>query len=220
MPRSTRARQILIPRPSSRVCALTLDFLRRPPPVDHRFFLGDTPRVGRAGLVLRLRLWRPGERGDDQPRAERGELVVEHARRIRWRDRQRLLQQDGARVEPRVHLHDGDAGRRIPGEKGALDRRGATPPWQQGRMHVEAAARRRAEQGRGHHEPVGGDHDHFRAHRAHGRDGLGIERGRLQQRQAPGLRQRLDRGRLRLQAASGRPVGLREHERDFMARLE
>ena len=54
----------------------------------------------------------------------------------------RALEQHGAGVEPRVELHDGDAGFRVAGEDGALDRRGAAPARQQRTVDVQAAEAR------------------------------------------------------------------------------
>src|SRR5450759_5115919 len=104
-------------------------------PIDARLVLGNLGRSGDA----RLRLWRErqraalrgGQRAQHQIGAEPRQRIVQVARRHvggnRDAFRHRQIPDNGAGVEPFVHLHDGDAACRIARHDGAVDRRGAAP---------------------------------------------------------------------------------------------
>ena len=93
------------------------------------------------------------ERDEDLRRAQRRQLVVQFACGALRADRHGRLEQHVAGIEPLIHLHDRDAGHRIAGKDGALDRRGAAPSWQQRGMDVEAAQSRQLQHRRGRISP-------------------------------------------------------------------
>ena len=64
--------------------------------------------------------------------AEHREAIVQATGGVVLANRQGFRQQHVAGVQPRVHLHDGDAGLGIPGLDGAVDGRSAAPAWQDG----------------------------------------------------------------------------------------
>ena len=72
-------------------------------------------------------------------RAQQREFVVQRGGGVVLRNWQRLHQEDVARIEPRVHLHDGDPGFTVSRFYGAVYGRGATPARQQRAVDVDAA---------------------------------------------------------------------------------
>ena len=78
--------------------------------------------------------------------AERGEPPRPARPRSPRADLRRLLEQDGAGVEPLVHPHRRHPGPRVAGGDGGLDRRGAAPARQQRGVEVDAAVARQVEQ--------------------------------------------------------------------------
>ena len=129
---------------NARICRSRFSALRVP--VDLRLRLLDLGRVRRAVTRLRARHDRAGREpidGLEQRRgAELGQRVVQVAGGVMRCDRPPPFEQDGAGIETFVELHDGDAGFGIAGKQGTLNRRGATPTWQQRTVDVHAAEAR------------------------------------------------------------------------------
>ena len=146
---------------------------------------------------------------------------MQRARGLVFRDRQRLLQQYGPGVETGVHLHDGDAGAGVPGEQRALYGRGAAPARQQRSVNVQAAPRQRVQA--------------LRPARSARRRRRRLPRHRPQLTAAATLSSRaagcstasplacassFTAEGWDLQAAAGGAIGLCQHERDLVTRIE
>ena len=121
-------------------------------------------------------------------------------------------------VELLVHLHDRDARLAIPGQDRVRDRRRATPAGKQRRVHIEHAATRDLQDGRRDDLAVRND-DHQvgrqQTNALHNRclpDAV-----RLIHIETQFDRSDLHRRRRHLHAVA-RPIRLRDHERDLMAR--
>ena len=116
-------------------------------PCDSCLGTADFRRIGRQGVVLRRR-YEPtfgqlSKRVDDHSTAELRETIMQGAGGLVGRDGDGLGRQHRSGIEPGIHLHDADAGLRVPREQRPLDRRGAAPSGQQGRVDVDAAIRER-----------------------------------------------------------------------------
>ena len=100
-------------------------------PVDRGLGLADLGGVGdalgRLGRGLELAGGQGLEGFDDELGAHPGQAVVEAAGGVVGLDGFDALEEHRAGVEPGVHLHDGDAGFRVAGFDGAVDRRRAAP---------------------------------------------------------------------------------------------
>ena len=77
-----------------------------------------------------------------------------------------FAKQYGSGVQTRLHLHDADAGVRIPRQNRAVDRCGATPARQERCVNVQTALFWRIQHGLGQQQPIGHDHSD-----------IGIQRG-------------------------------------------
>src|SRR5690606_29986700 len=112
-------------------------------PVDARIILAELVRVGDA--VGRLHNSVFLQRGQiiqclDQSLGTEGrQPVMDTAAGIVIADRRALFQQHRAGVQPSFHLHDADAGFRVARLDGTLDRRRATPAWQQRTVDIDTA---------------------------------------------------------------------------------
>ena len=151
------------------------------------------------------------------------------ARGVCGTDGQRFAQQHVAGIEPRIHLHDGHARLVVARFDGAMDRRGAAPARQQARVDVQAAVARQIEHPLRQDQAVGGHHHRIGARRDKQIMGqarvLGVlaipaQAARLRERQAMALRALLDGRSLQLHAAPGRAIGLGQHQRHFMPRID
>ena len=69
-----------------------------------------------------------------------------------------VCQRNWTGVEPLLHFHNHDAGFPVAGHDRALNGRRAAPARKQGRMHVQAAERRRIQDGFRQDQAIGGDH--------------------------------------------------------------
>ena len=69
------------------------------------------------------------------------------------------LGQKRAGVQALIHLHQGNASAGIAGFDGALYGCGATPAWQQRRVHVDATQPGQVQNGLGQNEAIGNHHD-------------------------------------------------------------
>ena len=180
-------------------------------PVEDRVGLPDARREGRRRLVLGPRCdavrretrHRLGERF----RSDAGEPSGEGAGGVVRPDRARPGEEDGAGIDPLVHLHNRRAGLDIAGEQRMLNRGRAAPPRKKRRVDVDASGGRNGEDVRGQDEAVGGGDDEVRT--------VGGEAlARCAVAQALGLldreseidRRGFDRARGRPAAASGGPV--------------
>ena len=202
-------------------------------PVDLAFGLFDLVRVvhafGRLGRARQAAAGAHLQRLDDEAPAQVGQLVVQAGRGVVGGDGQALDQAHVARVQARIHLHDGDAGLGITGLDGAVDGGGAAPARQQAGVDVQAAARRRIEHPLRQDQPVGGhDHDIGLGRFDGGAGGGGLfgvfavqaQAARLGHGNAMLQRALLDGRGLQLHAAPGRTVGLGQHQGDGEARGE
>ena len=124
------------------------------------------------------------------------------------------LQEHVARVEPLVHLHDRDAGLRLPLRDRPLDGRRAAILRQQRAVHVHRAVRRELEEVlaedpavRGHGEEVGPERGELARERAV------ADLLRLQHRDALRARPALRRGLAERLPAPRRPIRLRDDRR-------
>ena len=111
---------------------------------------------------------------------------------------------------------------RVAGEQRALDRRRAAPARQQRGMDVQRALRRGLEQRRRQEQAVGGDDQRvrLRGHAPRSASCGVLSAQRLEHGEPALRREMLDRARRRSHAAAGRPVGLRQNERDVVAGVQ
>ena len=174
-------------------------------------------------MILRPRLEAVGlEQGqglDQRLRAHLRQMLGQLAARDLRVDVVGDLMEDGARVEPRVHQHDGDAGRVDAVQDGPLDGSRTAQLGEERGMHVDHAAARHREQVGLEDVPVG-DHDtHVGGQRADPRDEIGVGGPRrLEHRHALGLcRQFHGRRYGRRARAPLRLVGPRDRRDDVEA---
>ena len=203
-------------------------------PVDAAFAFLELFRVHDPFLWL----GRPGEvvgvfeRLDQEIRADVRDPVHERRVRILLRDRGRAHGDHGAGIESELHLHEGDARLGVARLDGAGDRRRPAPAGQKAAVNVDRAVPTDAfgafEHGRGKNEPVGHHDEHVGLEIAqrfmHGGRSFGVpleaQRLRREHGQAVLKRQGLHgRGR-ELHPAAARPIGLREHQCDFVTRAD
>jgi hypothetical protein len=124
-------------------------------------------------------------------------------------------------VEARIHLHDRDPGRRVTGQQGMLDRRGAAPARKQRSVDVESPVSRPSQDRRRQDEPICGHHQHVEIDRERVPAAfLRPQRGGLQNGQSVPACKDLDRRGLDRKAAAARPIGLGENHGHGKARLE
>jgi len=182
-------------------------------------------RVGGQAVVLYLATQLAGSQlghgFDHGLGAERGQTIMQAAASVLGSDGGGHLEQHGAGVQARFHLHHGDAAAGVAGLDGALDRRRAAPARQQRGVAVDAAQARSIQ----HHlwqDQAIGDHYH-QVRRERGQFGLG---GRV----AQGLRlvhgdavlqsQLFDRAGHQFLPAAGRAIRLGIDGYDLPARVE
>ena len=122
-----------------------------------------------------------------------------------------------AGVEALRDLHDAHAGRVVTREDRPLDRRRTPPARQQREVHVHEPERHRSEERLGEDLSERDHHAHFGAARV---DLVGYLTGPLGRahRQPELERGRLHRARIRGAAPTATAIGLRDHERDVVAR--
>ena len=163
---------------------------------------------GVAGALrgLGLRPGVPGQCLQCQRGAQRRQGVVQRGGGAAGADRHGAAQQHRARVQPGIHLHDGDPALVVAGEHGGLDRRRAPPARQQAGMHVQAPAAWRVQHGLWQDQPVGRDHRHVQPERRERRLGgrVPLKRDGVAHRQAHRLRGDGHRAACQVPAASGR----------------
>ena len=134
-------------------------------------------------------------------------------------DRDAVAREHRARVEAGFDLHEADAGLLVTGEQRALDGRGAAPARQEREVNVHETERERIEQGGGQQLPERDDDARFGAARGDVVDDLtGFHR--RGDRQAELGRGLLHRRRIRAPSPRAARVGLRDDERDFVARRD
>ena len=208
-------------------------FQRRLAEIERRLVLGDFCRVSDARFRLRHgfeRLLLHLAQGlDDHLAAQGGQFVVQAGGGIARFDGRALDGQHGARIEAFFHLHDGHARFIVARLDGAVDRCGTAPARQQGTVDIDAgfdverAARQDQAVGRHHHHVVVGGQQALV-----GRLCLGgalrvlavhAQGQGLQHLDAMLLRILLDGRGVQLHAASGRAVGLGQHQRNVEARF-
>ena len=135
-------------------------------PVDAQLFLVDLGGVGDTGLRLRLEDQPPGrqfiQRRHDGPGADVGQTVVQGAGGIGLEDGHDVTCTHRARVQPRFHLHDADAGLGVASLDGPLDRGSAAPARQQRGMDVQAAQPGQVQHRLRQQQAIGGHHHHVR----------------------------------------------------------
>ena len=194
-------------------------------PVDLALGLLDLVRVGHAlgrlGHGLQAATGGQLQRFHDHAATQVGQAVVQHRCGVGGRDGGFFDQQHVARIQPCVHLHDGDAGFGIARLDGAVDGRSATPAGQQAGVDIEATFGGHIQHPLGQDETVGGHHHHIGLGSQQRIAGGGSVFGVFAvQPQAAGLghgnavvqRALLDGGGLQLHATACRAVGLRQHQ--------
>src|SRR5207248_10358965 len=145
------------------------------------------------------------ERLEERCGAESRELSPKRPRGVAPGDGQAALEQHGAGVETRVHLHDRDAGFGIPRKDRPLDGGGAAPARQDRRVNVDAPEPWERQHLSRKNEAVGHNDESFRIPGLKRRTGfLARERLGLDDRQAVGERGTLHRTRLDPAAATAR----------------
>ena len=182
-------------------------------PIDQRFFLADLRRIRRTLCGLRTRRQRssdhPIQGFDHRLGTHLRQAVMQRARRVGTRDGGRFLEQHRARIETRVHLHDGHAGLRIACEQRAMDRRGSAPARQQRSMDVDATHRRHGQHRGREYQTVGDDDHHIGSVRLKMVDRTRLTQGRwLFDREPMSQRRLLDRAHRELLAATGGTIRL------------
>ena len=130
-----------------------------------RFGLVDLVRVADAlGSGCGVRRSAPGVSAGActiSARAQRGQAVVQRGGAVVGaRSARPRASSIGAGVQAGVHLHDGDAGLRVAGLDGTVDRRRAAPARQQRGVDVQAAPRRQRQHPGRQDQAVGGHHQH------------------------------------------------------------
>ena len=135
-------------------------------PVDAQFLLVDLGGVGDTGLRLRLEDQPSGgqiiQRRHDGLGADVGQTVVQGAGGIGLKDGHHVTRPHRARVQPRFHLHDADAGLGIASLDGPLDGGRAAPARQQRGMNVQAAQPGQIQHRLRQQQAIGGHHHHVR----------------------------------------------------------
>src|SRR5690554_387051 len=135
-------------------------------PVDVAFFLGQFVGVVGVGVVLRLggqfAVCQLRQGFNNGTAAHVRQAVVQAAAGVVGVDRGAGFQQHIAGIQAFVHLHDGDAGFRIAGGNGPLDRGGTAPARQQGGVDVQAAVGRDVQNGFRQDQAVSGYDHHVR----------------------------------------------------------
>ena len=161
---------------------------------------------------------------NDQLPTHLREFVVQTGRGVDAGNRQAFGEQHVARIQPSVHLHDGDAGLRIARFDGAVNRRCAAPARQQAGVNIEAAKPRLIQHPLRQDQAISRNDHHLRTCGFDLSFGSSRLIGKLAiQAQASGLRhgdavlqRKLFHGRgLQFHAAPGRAVRLREHQSDL-----
>ena len=189
--------------------------------------LFDLVRVSSAFGRLQRRCQRSSlslpQRVDDEPSAEFRQPIVQ-SRSAVAADVERRDFQHGPGVEAGVHLHDGDAGLRVASFDGTVNRRRTAPAWQQACMDVQATQPGHVEHPLRQDQAVGGDHHDVGLSELQGRArSVGVfgifavepQAARLGNGPAAQHRQLLDGGRVKFHAASGRTIGLGQHQRNL-----
>src|ERR1035437_1395613 len=161
-----------------------------------------------------------GQRLDHQRRAALGQHIEQIRRGLLRRDGQRLLEQNRAGVEALFEQHGGVAGEGIAYGPGPLEGRGAAVPGQQRSVQVYAAQPRQRQHPGRNQASVGDDDDGVRSEGFKLRAKLGVVANlfRLRDRQASGQGGLLDGRSSKLLAATHGPVGLRNNQRNLVAR--
>src|SRR6266404_3164175 len=198
---------------------LALDLEGVAAPVDPCLGLPDLGRVRDTLERLRAGPERAGsqslERLQERRRAEGRERGVERTAGVARGNGEPPLQQYGACVQTRVHLHDRDAGFGVAGEQGSLDGCRSAPARQQRRVNVDAPQGRQNQDLAWHDQAIGHDDQNLRS------PGLELcarggaaESLRLCQRQLRGKRCELHRARGEFLAAPPGSVRLRQDPDD------
>ena len=197
-------------------------------PVDHGFQFFNFVGISHAFR----RLWRANQaaasghfkRFNHQPATQRSEFVVQGFRGVQRLNRELLNQQHVAGVEPRIHLHDGDAGMGIAGFYRPVNRCGASPAREQGGMDVQTTKPGRVKHPLRQDQSVCSHHHDVCTGCFDSVSGLpGIVGVFAIKAQAAGLCHRdlvglcplLDGGLLQLHAAPGGTVRLTQDQRNF-----
>src|SRR6266446_8216313 len=146
---------------------LALDLEGVAAPVDPCLGLPDLGRVRDTLEWLRADPERAGsqslERLHKRRRAEARERGVERTAGVARGNGEPPLQQYGACVQTRVHLHDRDAGFGVAGEQGSLDGCRSAPARQQGRVNVDAPQGRQNQDLAWHDQAIGHDDQNLRS---------------------------------------------------------
>ena len=120
---------------------------------------------------------------------------------------------NGAGIQPGIHLHNAHAGFGITGSNGTLNGGSTAPARQQRGVDVQAASARNGEDFGGQQQAVGGHHHHIGLLCGQECGSFGVAQGGgLRQRQTQRLGGLFYRAGLQLHAAAFGAVGLGEHQ--------
>src|SRR6266480_4569829 len=201
---------------------LALDLHRVAAPVDACLGLLDPGRVrdplGGLGAGRQCAGSESLDRLQERRGAELRERIVERAAGVARGNGEPALQQHRARVQTRVHLHDGDAGLGLPGEEGSLDGCGSAPARQERGVDVDAPQGRQSEDLAWQDQSIGRDDQNLRlpGEKRCARGGA-RESVRLRERHARGKRRGLYRAGGEFAAAAPGQVRLRQDPDEAVA---
>ncbi len=158
--------------------------------------------------------------------AQRGQAVMQRGGGVRDFDGHRRQQQHIARVQTRVHLHDGHACLRVSRLNGTVYGRSTTPARQQRRMNVQATQTRRIQSPLRQDQSISGHHHRVSLRKGNGLLGelrvfwvfaIQAQAARLCQRHVVLERHLFDGRGLQFHAAPCGSVGLGQHQHHFVA---
>lgn len=192
----------------------------RPGPIQVPIFLTNFARIEVLAFGLRDRGDASdqviGQRGYEQLCAQLGEAVMEALEIIGLMDRRRHGRNHVARIQPGIHLHQGDSGLGAVIANRPLDG-GRAPIMRQERgVHIDAAQARNIQKGLGKYLPIRRDDDEVGLMPGDPLQRLRVAcPARLEALDAEFLSNELHRRGLKLQFSPLGFIGLRNHARDF-----
>src|SRR5690606_13033159 len=136
-------------------------------------------------------------------------------------ERRTLFQQHRAAIQPGLHLHYADAGFLVARLDSTLDRRRATPAWQQRTVDIDTAITGNIEYRLRDQQAVSHHHHHVRLQRRElGTDGITLEGFRLQYGSVVLDGELFDRRRRQLLATPGGAIRLGQHRQQLVLAVE
>ena len=177
------------------------------------------------GLLHRFELAHLGECFDNQSGAHGGQLVVQGGCGVLRQDGQSIIEQHVARVQARIHLHDGDTRLCITRLNGAVNGGCAAPTGQQRSVNVEATVLGCIKHPLRQDQTIGRHHHHIGLRLRNeglccsgffGVFAIQLQTVRLHHGQVVRECKLFDSGGLQLHAAAGRTIGLCENTHDLV----